>query len=333
MRESEGLIEIREIIEMSEYVIETEGLSKAYNGIFALKNFSLKVPKHSIFGFLGPNGAGKTTAIKLMLGLKRPTSGSGFLLGHDIIKESREVRRHVGYLAQNPCYYAHMTSREILRFSARFFYSGQDDKVEARIDELIKLAGLEDKADRLIMGFSGGEKQRLGLAQAQINHPDLLILDEPAAGLDPQGRHDVLEVMERLRKYTTIFYSTHILDDVQRISDTVAILNKGELIACAPIKELLAGSQGVVYKLLIKGDSSAAYSQVSKQDWVSSLQTESIDGKTRWHVSVTDETSAENELLRLVMKDDQIIVKEFGIHEYELEDIFLNIVEESNNGN
>ena len=106
---------------------------------------------------------------------------------------------------------------------------------------------MSDKADRSIKGFSGGERQRLGIAQAQINFPDLLILDEPAAALDPMGRHDVLEVMERLRKHTTIFYSTHILGDVQKVSDTVAILKHGQLIAQAPIETLLAGNEGVVY--------------------------------------------------------------------------------------
>lgn len=111
--------------------------------------------------------------------------------------------------------------------TARFFYAGSKAAIEKRIDETLELVGLANKADRPIKGFSGGEHQRLGIAQAQINYPDLLILDEPAASLDPQGRHDVLEVMERLRKHTTIFYSTHILADVQRVSDTVAILDHG----------------------------------------------------------------------------------------------------------
>ena len=123
-----------------------------------------------------------------------------------------------------------------------FSFKGPKNKIEERIEETIELVGLSSKADRPIRGFSGGERQRLGIAQAQVNYPDLLILDEPAASLDPMGRHDVLEVMERLRKYTTIFYSTHILDDVQKVSDTVCILNRGELLAEAPIQELLAGS-------------------------------------------------------------------------------------------
>src|SRR4030066_2445044 len=179
-------------------VIETHNLSKAYKGVEALKDLNRKVKEHSIFGFLGPNGAGKTTTIKLLLGLARPTGGSAIIFGHDIQKDSVNIRRKVGYLAQDPRYYESMTARETLRFTARFFFTGPKAAIEERIQETLQLVGLEDKADRPIKGFSGGEKQRLGLAQAQVNSPDLLILDEPAASLDPQARGDVLEVMERV---------------------------------------------------------------------------------------------------------------------------------------
>ena len=171
----------------------------------ALQALNLRVPKNSIFGFLGPNGAGKTTTIKLLLGLSRPTSGSATVFGLDIVRESTEIRRCVGYLAQDPRYYEGMTARETLRYTARFFYKDSKSAIEDRIERTLELVGLSGKADRPIKGFSGGERQRLGIAQAQINYPDLLILDEPAASLDPMGRHDVLEVMERLRKHTTIF--------------------------------------------------------------------------------------------------------------------------------
>ena len=224
------------------HVIDTQDLTKTYKCVNALQGLSLKVPRNSIFGFLGPNGAGKSTTIKMLLGLTRPTAGKAMIFGKDITQESLAVRRKVGYLAQDPRYYEHMTARQTLRYTARFFYSGPRDLIEARIEEMLLLTGLEDKADRPIKGFSGGERQRLGIAQAQVNYPDLLILDEPAASLDPMGRRDVLTVMEALRKYTTIFYSTHILEDVQRVSDSVAILNRGRLVANAPIDELLKGN-------------------------------------------------------------------------------------------
>lgn len=183
-------------------VIHTRALTKTFKGVNALRSLDLNVRKNSIFSFLGPNGAGKTTTIKLLLGLARPTSGSGTVFGLDIVNDSTRIRQRTGYLAQDPRYYEHMTARETLRFAASFFFTGPKTAIEDRIDETLGLVGLSDKADRPIKGFSGGERQRLGIAQAQINYPDLLILDEPAASLDPMGRHDVLEVMERLRKHT-----------------------------------------------------------------------------------------------------------------------------------
>jgi ABC-2 type transport system ATP-binding protein len=308
-------------------VIYTQDLSKTFEIVEALKSLTIKVPRNSIFGFLGPNGAGKTTTMKLLLGLIRPTGGSGTIFGMDIVKDSSEIRSRVGYLPQEPRYYEHMTARETLDFTARFFFKGPTSEIEKRIDEMLELVGLADKADRPIKGFSGGERQRLGIAQAQVNYPDLLILDEPAAQLDPLGRRDVLSVMERLRKYTTIFYSTHILDDVQRVSDTVSILNHGELVAHGTIEELLAGSGGPVYTISLKGNITEAIKRMRAQDWVSEIQTVPQDGETTCVVSVMDEAIAEAQLLRLLLTDENLIVKNFGRKEYDLEEIFVNIVE------
>jgi ABC-2 type transport system ATP-binding protein len=319
-------------MDTSELVIDTKGLSKTYNGVAALDALNLQVPKNSIFGFLGPNGAGKTTAIKLLLGLTRPSSGGGAIFGQDIVQDSVEIRKRVGYLAQDPRFYEHMTARETLRFKARFYYRGPASEIETRIAETLELVGLEDKADRAIKGFSGGERQRLGIAQAQINYPDLLILDEPAAALDPMGRRDVLEVMERLQKYSTIFYSTHILDDVQRVSDAVAILNHGKLVALAPIEELLGGSQGTIYSLVIEGDAGPVQERVRSQTWVADIEAVTGDGETTWQVAVTDEAAAKDQLLRLVLSDGQITVTHFGMKTYELEEIFINIVEGGDHG-
>jgi ABC-2 type transport system ATP-binding protein len=310
-------------------VIHTQGLSKAYAGVKALDSLNLTVPKNSIFGFLGPNGAGKSTTIKLLLGLMRPTGGRALVFGKDITQESLAVRRKVGYLAQDPRYYEHMTARQTLRFTARFFYRGPRDLIEARIEEMLELVGLWDKADRPIKGFSGGERQRLGIAQAEVNYPDLLILDEPAASLDPQGRHDVLAVMETLRQYTTIFYSTHILEDVQRVSDSVAILNHGRLIAEAPIDELLNGnSAAAAYTVTIKGDASRAQARVSAQPWVQSLSTAADNGLVTWQVSVNDVAAAEEQMLPLILEERDVRVKSFGRKTHNLEEVFLNLVRE-----
>ena len=310
--------------------IETIGLSKSFGEVAALKSLDLKVPRNSIFGFLGPNGAGKTTTIKLLLGLIIPSSGGGSLLGHDITQDSVEVRRRVGYLAQVPSYYTYMTAREILRFKMRFYYSKPREAIEERVEETLEMVELDDKADRPIKGFSGGERQRLGIAQAQVHRPDLLILDEPAANLDPMGRRDVLNIMEGLREHSTVFYSTHILDDVERVSDTVAILNRGELLAQAPIGELLAGGGGTVYTMTIKGDHQSAYSRISAQEWVSSVNVVHGDERTRLQIGVSDEGAAEDLLLRLAVAEGDAVVTEFGRRRYELEDVFVDMVEGDN---
>jgi ABC-2 type transport system ATP-binding protein len=159
-----------------------------------------------------------------------------------------------------------------------------------------------------------------------------LILDEPAASLDPMGRRDVLEVMDRLRKYTTIFYCTHILDDVQRVSDTVAILNHGELVAYGPIEELLAGGEGVAYEVTLKGAPEAVHQLVASRPWVSGIQSKSTNGQTNWTVSVSDPAAAENELFRLLAADEKVIVTHYHIKEHELEEVFLRIVEGGQHG-
>ena len=308
-------------------VIQTNGLSKSFGAVEALKPLDLSVPKHAIFGFLGPNGAGKTTLMKLLLGLIRPSSGSATIFDRDIVADSVQIRSRVGYLPQEPRFYEFMTARQMLDFTAKFFFSGPQQAIDQRVTEMLELVGLRDKADRPIKGFSGGERQRLGIAQAQVNYPDLLILDEPAAALDPLGRRDVLAVMARLRQHTTIFYSTHILDDVQQVSDTVAILNKGELAAYGAIETLLNGGQGIVYTMDVQGDVARAQMIAESQAWVSHVETVPQKTTTQMRVTVTDETAAQTQLLRLLMADEQLVVTNYGRKTVELEDIFVNIVE------
>jgi ABC-2 type transport system ATP-binding protein len=313
-------------------VIETHNLSKAYKGVHALKDLNLTVKQHSIFGFLGPNGAGKTTTMKLLLGLIRPTSGGGTVFGQDIVRDSVAIRSRVGYLPQQPRFGDDMSARETLHFTARFFFSGPLPKIEARVEEMLDLVGLQDKADRPVSGFSGGERQRLGLALAQVNYPDLLVLDEPAAALDPIGRHEVLEVMERLRKHTTIFYSTHLLDDVQHVSDAVAILNEGELVAQGLIEDLLAGGGEPVYTLSLKGDGRRALGRIKALPWVSGVREVAHNGIVTWEIGVTDDQAAEAQLLGHVLAGEALTVVEFSRKKVELEEVFLSIVEGGTDG-
>ncbi len=310
-------------------VIQTDGLSKSFGDVNVLKSLDLNVPPHAIFGFLGPNGAGKSTTIKLLLGLIQPTSGRGEIFGLDIVQDSLAIRHRVGYLAQHPRFYDHMTSRETLRFVACFFYA-DEATIERRVEESLELVGLSDKADRRIKGFSGGEMQRLGIAQAQINQPELLILDEPASALDPMGREQVLAIMETLREQATIFYSTHILDDVQRVSDQVAILNRGQLIAQGPIENLLAGGDGIIYKIETRGTSPTLEDQLDAQPWVTHISASQNDGKSLWRVAVTDDAVAEAELLRLILADKGARVLSYGREKLELEQVFIQMVNGDN---
>ena len=306
-------------------IIHATGLSKRFGSVDALTGLDLNVPQHSIVGFLGPNGAGKTTAIKLLLGLSRPTSGQATLFGLDAVKDSTAIRTRVGYLAQDPRFYTHLTARETLEFTAKFFFKGPKSAIQDRIEETLDLVGLSDKADRPTKGFSGGERQRLGIAQAQVNHPDLLVLDEPAAALDPLGRRDVLKIMERLREHTTIFYSTHILDDVQRVSDHVVILHQGRKVADATTSQLLDG--GCTYQLDLRGDTSTAKSTLEGQPWVSEVVLSSTESGDSMIVTVTDQRAGDALLLRSILSDDALTVTNFGRKQHNLEDVFLQLVE------
>lgn len=319
------------IILLNENVIETRGLSKSFGSVQALNGIDLQVPRNSIFGFLGPNGAGKTTTMKILLGLARPTGGSGAIFGLDIVRESVAIRERIGYLPQQPRFIDYMTARENLEFAAKFFIRASRAQIRARCDEMLELVGLTDKAERPIRGFSGGEKQRLGIALAQIHSPELLILDEPAAALDPLGRQSVLEIMERLRRHTTIFYSTHILDDVQRISDTVAILNHGQLVASGPIEQLLSGKDGVIYALKIRNAPPDFATRLESLPWVTQVRSSEKNGLTSWLVSVSDEAAAEAHLLRHALSDPTLKIVEFSRKKYELEEVFMEIVRGDSN--
>ncbi len=313
---------------MTDLVIETYGLTKRFGSVQALESLNLQVPRGSIFGFLGPNGAGKSTTIKLLLGLSRPTAGNGQIFGLDVRTQSLAVRRRIGYLAQEPRFYDDLSVRETLRFVAHFFTSGPSETLERRIDETIDLVGLRDKADRPIRGFSTGERQRLGIAQAQVHDPELLILDEPAASLDPMGRHDVLEIMQRLRERgTTVFYSTHILSDVQRVSDTVAILNRGRLVSQAPIDALLSRG-GDTYTLALRGDAQPALQRLAHEPWIKNVDVLSQNGTTRLKVHVSDEQAANAQLVQLVTAGGSATVQEFWHDKPDLEDVFLKLVDE-----
>jgi ABC-2 type transport system ATP-binding protein len=319
----------------SDLIISTENLTKSYGKRAVVSNLNLAIPRGSICGFLGANGAGKSTTIKLLLGLVQPTSGVGTVFGKNIVTDSVAIRERVGFLAQSPSFYGYLTARETLQFVASFFFTGSKTAIAARIEELIDLVGLNGKADRPVKGFSGGEKQRLGIAQAAINDPELIVLDEPASALDPLGRRDVLKILESFRDRSTVFYSTHILDDVQRVSDRVVILERGRLIAQGRIEELLAGDSNLFY-LTVRGDGATVKNRLLSIPWIKKIEVETgipdltNNRTTKLKIYVSDARAAETELLRLAIKDEQTIVTHFERSTRNLEDIFVNLVGSGN---
>ncbi len=315
-------------MDTADLAVQTTGLTKSYAGAVVVDGLDLDVPRHSVFGFLGPNGAGKTTTMKMLLGLIRPTSGSGSIFGLDIAADSAEVRRRIGYLPQEPKFYPHLTARETLRFAAGFFFSGPAARIEARIEEMLELVGLADKADRPVKTLSGGEMQRLGIAQAQIHEPDLLILDEPAAALDPLGRRDVLAILERFRATSTVFYSTHILDDVQRVSDMVCILKAGRIVRQGPLAEVLSSGQATVFTAVIEGDVERARTVLLEQAWVDDVAVDGGSASARLRITVNDAEAAQARLQRVLLADDALVVTEFSRPTATLEDVFIDLVQE-----
>lgn len=237
--------------------VETNNLTFSRNGVSILKGIDLKVEEGSITGFLGPNGAGKTTTILLLLGLLESDRGSISLFGspfHPNMASAGMMKRRIGYLAQKPSFHPWMSCREVLQFTGRLHYGRISRKLNEWIGDCLEMAGIYGLADRKCGTLSGGELQRLGLAQAWVSKPELLILDEPAASLDPAGRHAVLSMMRELQKESTIFFSTHILDDVERVSDRLIILNKGEVILNGSCEDISRSENKVELELELTGE-------------------------------------------------------------------------------
>jgi ABC-2 type transport system ATP-binding protein len=214
--------------------ISIRNLTKHYRNVSALTDLSLDIPYGSIFGFLGPNGAGKSTTIRILAGLSHATSGSATINGVPVTPEGLH-RRHLGYIAQEPRFYGWMTGRQVMEYAASF----HGGITRSRLNDLLERVGIASAAHRPCRTYSGGMRQRLGLAQALVGKPAVVVLDEPVSAMDPVGRADVLDLLRGLRGETTVFYSTHILEDVERLSDYVAILNQGHLVKTAPTQELL----------------------------------------------------------------------------------------------
>jgi ABC-2 type transport system ATP-binding protein len=216
--------------------LEIKGVSKSFGQKIVLDDISFSVPENCVFGFIGANGAGKTTTMKMILGLLKPDSGSITACGEKVAFGSSKANRLIGYLPDVPEFYGYMRPKEYLDLCAEI--AGIDRKsIKGRINELLELVGLSD-ANKKIGGYSRGMKQRLGVAQALISEPKLLICDEPTSALDPIGRKEILDILSQIKGKATVVFSTHILADVERICDRVAVLNKGKIALESAMGEL-----------------------------------------------------------------------------------------------
>ena len=209
-------------------VLTLRNLHKAFGRQKVLQGIDLTVPQHSIFGFIGKNGAGKTTTMKTILGLEKADAGELYIMQEPVVFGNTRTNRYIGYVSDVPEFYGFMTAWEYLQLCAEI--SGlAAQKVKTRIDELLQLVGLSETGKKRCATFSRGMKQRLAIAQGLLNEPKLLIADEPTSALDPQGRKEILTILEKAKEKTTVLFSTHILSDVESICDSIAILHEGKI--------------------------------------------------------------------------------------------------------
>jgi ABC-2 type transport system ATP-binding protein len=303
--------------------IATDRLEKVYGKVRALDGLTLSVEPGTIFGFLGPNGAGKTTTIRLLTGLAHPTAGQAWVAGESI-SDIRKVTRRIGYLPEEPAIYAWMTPDEFLDHVGRLFGLDANER-KARTEELLGLTGLSQVHKRLIGGFSRGMRQRLGLAQALVNRPEVLFLDEPVSALDPAGRKETLEMIGSLRRQCTVFMSTHILDDVERVCDTVGIINHGRLVVQAPQAELLQRYTIPAFELVCDQGGEGSFElwleQLKNLSWIRSI----VQENTTARIMVNDVDTARHLLLPMAVNDG-IMLRRYEMVHPSLEDIFLRLV-------
>ena len=238
------------IVELKNLRVEFKAQNSGQGRKVAVKDLNLRVEAGEVFGFLGPNGAGKTTTMNVLLGFVNATSGAAFLFGVNVCEPI--ARQRIGYLPEMTYYYKFLTAEELLRFYASIFGLSRLE-ADRRIDQLLKLVELESVRKRPIKSYSKGMQQRVGLAQALINNPDLLILDEPTSGLDPLGRMKVREIIQRLKNEgKTVFFSSHELGEVETVCDRVAIINQGELKAEGRVADLVEKHQANLEKIFLK---------------------------------------------------------------------------------
>lgn len=305
-------------------VLKLNGLKKVYGNHVAVNELTFSLREHHVIGFLGPNGAGKTTTIRMIVGLIRPTSGDIQLFGNYALFGDTNSRRDIGYLPEQPALYPWMTGKEYLSFFADL-YGIDGSKKEKRIDELLEIVNLRDAKSRRVGTYSNGMKQRIGIAQAVLNNPKLVIMDEPVSALDPLGRKEVLHTIERIKETSTVFFSTHILSDVDRICDDVVIINKGKLIADSPLTKLKEAYATKMLTVEFSSSPKLLLSDINDQPWAANSEVN--DRMLRVWLKADKKLDHNVPLQYLLQKGIGIVKYEY--HVPEIEDLFIDLLTEN----
>lgn len=307
---------------MTSPMIQTEGLVKTFGQVRALDGLDLRVEKGVVYGFLGPNGAGKTTTLRILAGLARPNQGWASINSQKVLLHNRDQLKEIGVLPEEPAFYGWMTASEYLRSFVAPLYGVQGEKAHIRTAQILEKVGLAHAAERRIQGFSRGMRQRLGLAQALIHQPPVLLLDEPVSALDPSGRKEILDLIDGLRGETTILLSTHILADVERICDVVGIINQGKMVVEDRRERLLERYALPLIEIEVACDLSIWIEKALQMPFVENFELH--DNKLR--LQVTQIERAQRELLNSLAEED-VLVNRFEIVRPSLEDIFLRLTQ------
>jgi ABC-2 type transport system ATP-binding protein len=301
--------------------IKVSNLSKSFGKFNAVSKINFEIGANKVVGFLGPNGAGKTTTLRMLAGLSKPTSGDITIADNRIIFGKSEPNKNFGYLPEAPSFYNWMTGEEYLSFVFDTF-SLDYKKRSARISELLTLVSLTESKNKRIGSYSNGMKQRLGIAQALVNDPPILILDEPVSALDPIGRRDVLNIINDLKKSKTILLSTHILSDVDKICDEIIVINHGKIVANTPIAELKEKNAGSILEIEFSSNPEKLIADLKKEVWAQKFEFSGHHLK----IWVKDESIINNNVpLKYFAKQDIGILK-YGLVLPEIEDLFIEML-------
>jgi ABC-2 type transport system ATP-binding protein len=309
--------------------LELVGLRHRFGSLQVLDGIDLRIVGPGVFGFLGVNGAGKSTTMRILNGFLRPSAGSARVLGRPAGPDDVEVRRRVGYLPQVPAFHGWMTGAEVLRLTADL-YGMEPESGRRRSAELLERMALSEAAKRRCSGYSGGMKQRLGLAQALLSEPELLLLDEPVSALDPVGRLEVLDLIRELGERVTVFMSSHILADVERTCDHVTILHQGRIVADEPTETLCHRYARPSFVLSVEGGIAPlahALGQAAALEAVESLEPEhgQPPGVSRLRLQAHDLEEVRRLVPRLVA-DHGLALHDFSEDAADLEAVFMRIV-------